>query len=150
MANITVRQLPTADALSAADALLIAQADGTTRSVPLNRLMSEGMLASDSSGQSTMITRLKIWVGAKSMTDVYGVNRPATDEYNDKAWMLVYPGKGNSPEDLFKTDLCHFIGNASQPLPVFVLNRPFISLHDAIGWARYNCPTGWDLQFDLC
>ena len=149
MANITVRQLPTADALSAADTLLIAQADGTTRSVPLNRLMSEGMLASDSSGQNTMVTRLKIWVGAKSMTDIYGVNRPATDEYNDKAWQLIYPGKGNSPEDLFKTDLCHFT-SLSQPVPMFVLNRPFVSLHDAIVWARYNCPTGWDLQFDLC
>ena len=57
MANITVRQLPTADALSSADSLLIAQADGTTRSVPLNRLISEGMLASDSAGSSSMITR---------------------------------------------------------------------------------------------
>tara|TARA_B100000212_G_scaffold341984_1_gene327013 strand:- start:28789 stop:31599 length:2811 start_codon:yes stop_codon:yes gene_type:complete len=149
MANITVRQLPTADALSSADSLLIAQADGTTRSVPLNRLISEGMLASDSAGQGSMITRAKIMVGAKSVTDIYGVNRPATEEWGDKAWMLVYPGRGNTPEDLFKTDLCHFT-SYDQPVPMFVLNRPFHTLHQAMIWAKYNVPGGWELQIDIC
>ena len=149
MANITVRQLPTADSLSAADTLLISQVDGTTRKIPVNRLVSEGMLASDTSGSSSMITRVKIWIGAKNMTDIYGVNRTATDEWGDKAWMLVYPGRGNSPDDLHKTDFCHFV-SVGQPVPCFVLNRPFVNLHEAIVWAKYNVPGGWDLQFDIC
>lgn len=149
MANITVRQLPTADSLSSADTLLISQIDGTTRKIPVSRLVSEGMLASDSAGSSAMITRVKIWVGARSMTDIYGVNRTATDEWGDKAWQLVYPGRGNTQDDIHKTDFCHFV-DVHQPVPCFVLNRPFISLHEALVWSKYNVPGGWELQIDIC
>ena len=83
------------------------------------------------------------------MTDIYGVNRPATEEWGDKAWMLVYPGRGNTQEDIFKTDLCHFTA-VNQPVPMFVLNRPFQTLHQALTWARYNVPGGWELQMDIC
>jgi hypothetical protein len=149
MANITVRQLPTADSLSSADTLLISQIDGTTRKIPVTRLVSEGMLASDSAGSSAMVTRVKIWVGARSMTDIYGVNRVATDEWGDKAWQLVYPGRGNTQDDIHKTDFCHFV-DVHQPVPCFVLNRPFINLHEALVWSKYNVPGGWELQIDIC
>lgn len=149
MANITVRQLPTADSLSSADTLLISQIDGTTRKIPVSRLVSEGMLASDSAGSSAMITRVKIWVGARNMTDIYGVNRTATDEWGDKAWQLVYPGRGNTQDDIHKTDFCHFV-DVHQPVPCFVLNRPFKNLHEALVWSKYNVPGGWELQIDIC
>lgn len=149
MANTTIRQLGDASSLKANDYLLIAQEDGTTKKVPLNRLISEGMVASDSSGETAMVTRAKIWVGGgSSLTDLTGVERSASDYWDDKAWNLVFPGRGNTAEDIKATDFCHFVA-VHQPVPMFVLNRPFMNLHEAMTWARYNVPGGWELQFDI-
>jgi len=149
MANTTIRQLGDASSLKANDYLLIAQEDGTTKKVPLNRLISEGMVASDSSGETTMVTRAKIWVGhSSSLTDLQGVERSASNNWDDKSWNLIHPGRGNTPEDIKATDFCHFTA-VDQPVPMFVLNRPFLDLHEAMTWARYNVPGGWDLQFDF-
>jgi hypothetical protein len=149
MANTTIRQLPEASPLSANDFLLIAQEDGTTKKVPLSRMATEGNLVTDASGQSVTTTRVKIAVGIdSSLKGLDGVVRSASNSWTDKAWMPCSPQSGQDEESIRQTDFCYFCA-VNQPTPVFMVNRPFVSLDEAMVWAYYNVPPGWDLQFEF-
>lgn len=149
MANTTIRNLNSATNLNGADFLVIAQTDGTTKKVSLAQLTSNAQVITDSNGKPVSTNRFKIPVGVDSkIKGLDGIERSASNNWDDKAFMAVAPQPSRDPEAVRQTDFCHFVA-VQQPTPLLILNRPFVSLDEALVWARYNIPAGADLQIEF-
>lgn len=149
MPNKTIRNLNTADQLNGGDFLVIAQTDGSTKKIPVSRFSSEMGVVTDSNGRAVTTNRFKIPVGIDShVKGLDGVERSASNSHSDKAFMLVTPQSGTDEESVRQTDFCYFCAE-NQPVTCLILNRPFVSLDEAMVWARYNIPAGADVQFEM-
>ena len=149
MPNKTIRNLNNASQLNGGDFLVIAQTDGTTKKIAMSDFSSQSKLVTDVDGRSVSTNRFKVAVGHDShIKGLDGVERSASNSWTDKAFMVVQPQAGQDEESVRQTDFCYFCA-VQQPSTCLMINRPFISLDEALVWCRYNIPAGAEVQIEF-